>query len=1209
MTRLAEILRQTPARLLLKLLTLLLLLPLVGHWSGLSTAQAQEIAAAVPAPPVVTLTEGEQAWLNDHPDIPVGIMADWPPISFLDPTGNPVGISADIAAALNRRLGGHLQLKSGPWDGLMAALEGKRLDAVLDFTPTPEQSEEYLFTTAYLDIPHVIVGKQGRSDLKTEESLRGKTLALERGFANVGYFRQQQPETRIREYSSTKAALGAVATGEADAYAGNRAVAIYLMQKEVITNLAIYGQLNQPGSVLAMGVRKERPILRDILQKALDSIPEEEKIRILDKWVQVGQVESTADLTGEERAWLHAHPVLRIGIDPSRYPFEYFDEKGKYRGMVADYKSLIELYLGIRLDPQAALSWRQVIRRLGRGELDVVAGMTPTPARRERYLFTDPYIKKTLAVFTQLESPDYKSLNDLAGKVMALPRDTVQWAWVKRDYPLIELLPVDSVDEALKAVATGNADAFLGDVLGATHSVNRQALTNLRVNFESEYRLELAYAVSKNLPELVPILNKALAAIDPETHRRIQEKWQAIKLDNVNNELLSTQVSLTNLLVWFACFLVALLLLIIVYRRLSRGLGSRFFETSKLWRLGLLPVAAFLAFILLVAWLAFARMDSQLRKEMGQTLVTVNQSVNHAMELWLESRIREIYRVAIDDDLIPLVQKLLKLARNTDKIGTSDELQKLREFYRFHTAGMDTLGFFLVAPDRSNLASMRNSDIGSRNLLAERYPELLNRVFSGESLFFPPLQVDVPAADRTSDVAEQVATMFFATPVRDTFGRIIAVLCLRLDPVSEFTPFTRVVRVGESGESYAFDKNARLLTPYRLSHFQAEVPDQFEGDGQLLGLRIADPGGNLLTGYAPFGSRDQWPLTRMAADALAGNSGLDTAGYRDYRGVKVIGAWLWSDKLGIGLATEIDFEEAFAPYHAMRLLVLGALVGITLLALALTAFIVWLGERSRASLELLVDKRTDELSKSEERFRTMVESATDAIFIHDKRGLIRDVNNQACVATGYQREELIGMSIKNLDISAQNQGLEKIWANFEKIKNLSIEGRHRRKDASEFPVEVRLSQYLKDDKVFIMASARDITERKRAEETLRQQERHLRTIIDNLPSSVALKALDGRYLMVNAFFEQATGNRGDDIIGLTDADFLDADMSDEIMSVDREILESGQRRTFEETIPHPDGTVHSYLTTKVPLQDENNTTYCLVVLAPDITERKKTEEA
>src|SRR5262249_26059644 len=77
--------------------------------------------------------------------------------------------------------------------------------------------------------------------------------------------------------------------------------------------------------------------------------------------------------------------------------------------------------------------------------------------------------------------------------------------------------------------------------------------------------------------------------------------------------------------------------------------------------------------------------------------------------------------------------------------------------------------------------------------------------------------------------------------------------------------------------------------------------------------QIRDPGGNLTQGFVPHVPLPERPLTRMAASAITTGVGVDVDGYRDYRGVPVVGAWTFLRGMGVGVATEVDVAEAYAP--------------------------------------------------------------------------------------------------------------------------------------------------------------------------------------------------------------------------------------------------------------------------------------------------------
>ncbi|GAB6111890.1 hypothetical protein JCM14713_16480 [Desulfomicrobium salsuginis] len=250
---------------------------------------------------IVELTEAERDWLSGNKRIRVGVLDSWPPLNAVDETGVPRGIGIDILKLLGNRLGVILEPVPGSLSTSLDAVRHGSLDALMDVTPNSERVAFLNFTQPYLVVPHVIVARVGGAFFNNEEDLRGSTLALERGFGNIGYFRENYPEVVIAEYPDTESCLVAVSTGVVDAYAGNRAVATYLITKELLPNLQIQGRLRKDGSVLSIGIRKDMPELASALDKALASLSEREKSKLLAHWVGMNrQFASSAELTSTE---------------------------------------------------------------------------------------------------------------------------------------------------------------------------------------------------------------------------------------------------------------------------------------------------------------------------------------------------------------------------------------------------------------------------------------------------------------------------------------------------------------------------------------------------------------------------------------------------------------------------------------------------------------------------------------------------------------------------------------------------------------------------------------------------------------------------------------------------------------------------------------------------------------------------------------------
>ncbi|MBN1830393.1 MAG: transporter substrate-binding domain-containing protein, partial [Deltaproteobacteria bacterium] len=233
----------------------------------------------------LSYTPEEETWLQAHPRITVAVMKAWPPLNFAGADGKPVGIGVDILTLLADRAGLDVKIVAGQFEDNIDNVRDKRIDALMDATPKPDRETFLNFTSPYMIVPHVIIARKGETLFTNEDQLKGRTLALERGFGNNKYFEDKYPDVKIVNYDSTAQCLAAVSKGRADAYAGNRAVAIYIISQELFTNLEVQGNLRKEASVLAIGVRKDWPELASILDKALASLSLTEKHAVLLRWI------------------------------------------------------------------------------------------------------------------------------------------------------------------------------------------------------------------------------------------------------------------------------------------------------------------------------------------------------------------------------------------------------------------------------------------------------------------------------------------------------------------------------------------------------------------------------------------------------------------------------------------------------------------------------------------------------------------------------------------------------------------------------------------------------------------------------------------------------------------------------------------------------------------------------------------------------------
>jgi eukaryotic-like serine/threonine-protein kinase len=154
--------------------------------------------------------------------------------------------------------------------------------------------------------------------------------------------------------------------------------------------------------------------------------------------------------------------------------------------------------------------------------------------------------------------------------------------------------------------------------------------------------------------------------------------------------------------------------------------------------------------------------------------------------------------------------------------------------------------------------------------------------------------------------------MQVAAPIKNNDGDVVGALTLIVNPDEEFTKILSVARTGKTGETYAFDQTGLLISESRFD-VELKTKGLLEiTNKSALNLRLHDPDAAEVEGTKP--------LTQMVAAAVAEEDGINVEPSRDYRGVEVVGAWKWLPDYQIGVATQVDADEAYEPLRVLKLL-------------------------------------------------------------------------------------------------------------------------------------------------------------------------------------------------------------------------------------------------------------------------------------------------
>ncbi|WP_448951951.1 PAS domain S-box protein [Labrys neptuniae] len=259
-------------------------------------------------------------------------------------------------------------------------------------------------------------------------------------------------------------------------------------------------------------------------------------------------------------------------------------------------------------------------------------------------------------------------------------------------------------------------------------------------------------------------------------------------------------------------------------------------------------------------------------------------------------------------------------------------------------------------------------------------------------------------------------------------------------------------------------------------------------------------------------------------------------------------------------------------------------------------------------------------------FSLLLEHIADNFFVHDDQGNILDVNQHVVQSTGYSREELLQMSVRDIAEDFDLQRVSEIWAQTQPGAANTVYSRHRRKDGSSFPVEVRLSCHIYQGRKTFFATVRDISERVEAENAvrrlnadleqrvvdrtaeLRKTNDLLQAVFDGTTDAVFLKDLDGRFVMLNRATARFLGKPVEEIIGKDLSTVVDEASAARILQTDGRIMAGGKAVTMEESFI-VNGAQRHFFVTKVPRRDEHGKVIGLIGVSRDITEIRATEAA
>ena len=235
---------------------------------------------------------------------------------------------------------------------------------------------------------------------------------------------------------------------------------------------------------------------------------------------------------------------------------------------------------------------------------------------------------------------------------------------------------------------------------------------------------------------------------------------------------------------------------------------------------------------------------------------------------------------------------------------------------------------------------------------------------------------------------------------------------------------------------------------------------------------------------------------------------------------------------------------------------------------ALALFVIW-----GAALFIIINKQTKEKLQFTQ---FAIDRSGDAAFWMGPDDQFIYVNEATCRSLGYSREELLQMTIYDIDPGLPREIGESLWQQIKENKYLSFEATHRRKDGTVFPVAI-MSIYLEfQGKDYACQFARDITERKQAVNAVEKSENRLRQLLDEMLEGCMIIGFDWTYLYINDAAARHVYKRRAELIGRTMPEMYPGVERSEIFAAYRRVMEQRKPERLDVSFTFPDGAIGWY---------------------------------
>jgi len=480
----------------------------------------------------IFLTKAEKEYLLRKRVLKVHNEKNWPPYNF-NRDGVPLGLSIDYMNLIAKKLNLDVEYVFGPtWNEFLEKLRNNEIDVMLNIKNTSKRRNYLAFTDSYSIAFNSIYVKEGSTKFNSLDDLKDKKVGVPNGFFAQEYLTTNYPYIQIQLYTDLVETLRALNNGEVDAVIGQRDVIEFLKIEKDFNEIEESSFLDMKiNSFLSMATNKDEKILKNIIQKAKNSITENEYLEIKTKWITTNEHVLYSLFDRRQLAYLKKKKRLNYCIQPDKMPIDGMIEK-RHIGVMSDILEQIQARLPINIKVIDNKNDIDLMNKIKLNQCDLVLNILSNYGNEKFFNIKRSILEQHFVFITSNDTSFIEDMSSVKNKEFIVTSYDY-YNKLKKEYPFLKINLIEDIKDALTLVKDGKYFALIDTSLNARYVIQKYAFNHLKIagRLDKELLVQTYLSVNSEDLNLISIIDKVVKDISSKQFMNIKDRWSLVKYE------------------------------------------------------------------------------------------------------------------------------------------------------------------------------------------------------------------------------------------------------------------------------------------------------------------------------------------------------------------------------------------------------------------------------------------------------------------------------------------------------------------------------------------------------------------------------------------------------------------------------------------------------------------------------------------------------